>query len=128
MLVRFYIFIFFHFLADIVFVYSNNFDLIWTDKGSIARKDVSIWKVQNYLTGFCSLGDIATEGRRKPKKQAILVKAIKPDSLTRYVFFHNKLIFSNESLSDCLKILSASALLVFSCHKEVSKAQKNDEI
>ena len=69
-------------MPDLVYYKTNQYELIWNDIGSGAHDDISIWKVENHNSEFCSLGDVisfAGPGQHhhwiKPNNQALLVKA-----------------------------------------------------
>jgi len=58
----------------IVFRYTDAYELIWNDRGSGADLDGAIWRVVNYQSDFCSLGDVATATHAAPANKAILVQ------------------------------------------------------
>ncbi|KAL5272547.1 hypothetical protein ACHWQZ_G000674 [Mnemiopsis leidyi] len=74
---------------DIVYKYTDAFQLIWKDAGSGARMDGSVWRALNYQSDYCSLGDHAVEGWSKPTTKGVLVAMRKagalvhPSSFTR---------------------------------------------
>ena len=74
---------------DIVYATTKNYDLIATDAGSGANRDVAFWSVSNHQPDYCSLGDIATPNLDKPGSSAILLKKMKDDALAKpWFFFH----------------------------------------
>jgi len=68
---------------EIVFVITDGYNLIWEDSGSGAKLDGSIWAVDNYQIDYCSLGDVAKKGHGKPSSKALLVKAVKSDTIVQ---------------------------------------------
>ena len=66
---------------DIVYKYSDAYQLIWKDAGSGSEMDGAVWKAQNYQSEYCSLGDVATEGWSEPKSKAVLVSQRKAGAL-----------------------------------------------
>ena len=72
---------------DIVYKYSDDFELIWHDGGSGAKYSGSIWRALNYQKNFCSLGDVATAGRGKPTDLAVFVSERKAGALVNPTSF-----------------------------------------
>ena len=71
----------------IVYKYTDSYRLKWYDKGSGAKIDGAIWKVLNYQSDYCSLGDVATGSWDKPSKKAILVSGRKSGALVKPTSF-----------------------------------------
>jgi len=67
--------------TKITYKATANYVLTWNDKGSRARKDVSIWAVKNDQADHCSLGDVAVEGWRKPSSKTLLLRAVGCEAL-----------------------------------------------
>ena len=72
---------------DIVYKYSDAYQLIWNDAGSGANMDGSIWRVLNYQSEFCSLGDHAVGSWDKPTTKAVLVSQKKSGALVHPTSF-----------------------------------------
>ena len=67
--------------VEIIYKYSDAYQLIWRDAGSGANMDGAIWRVKNYQSDYCSLGDVATRGWRSPSAKAVLVSLRNPGAL-----------------------------------------------
>ena len=59
----------------------NGYTPIWSDKGSGADKDVSIWRPVKDMNGYFPLGDTATPSHHKPNAMSVTVKALVRDAL-----------------------------------------------
>ena len=57
----------------IVYKQSDAFTEIWNDKGSGGVQDVAFWRVNNYRSEFCSLGDVAVAHWDMPELPGLLV-------------------------------------------------------
>lgn len=71
----------------IVYKYSDAYERIWHDAGSEADRDGAVWRVRNYQSEFCSLGDIATDGWGRPTAKAVLVSQRKAGALSHPIRF-----------------------------------------
>ena len=61
--------------TPIVFKYVKEYELIWDDGGSGAKRDVSIWRPVDIEVGFYPLGDTARGQYGKPVVPSITVSA-----------------------------------------------------
>ncbi|XP_066928855.1 uncharacterized protein [Clytia hemisphaerica] len=73
--------------VDIAYRQTDDYQLIWSDKESKGDKDGSIWRVKNFQTGFCSLGDVAKGSHSRPNVKALLVTAKKAGALAHPASF-----------------------------------------
>ncbi|XP_069489680.1 uncharacterized protein [Ambystoma mexicanum] len=60
----------------LIYAYTKDFSPVWTDAGSGAREDVSIWKPVPLAAGFFLLGDTAVPNHSPPPNAAVIVKDI----------------------------------------------------
>ena len=60
---------------DIVYRLTDYNRLVWTDEGTGGSNSISVWTSDNYMPGFCSLGDIATKYYARPSIKHVYVKA-----------------------------------------------------
>jgi hypothetical protein len=65
----------------VAYRYVDEFSFIWSDSGSGADKDVSIWRPLELESGYFPLGDIATPSHSKPNVPALFVSAVVSDAL-----------------------------------------------
>lgn len=72
---------------DIVYKYSDAYELIWNDGGSGAKMDGALWRVKNYQSSYCSLGDVATGNHYHPTGKSVLVSQNKPGALINPISF-----------------------------------------
>jgi len=72
---------------DIVYKYTEVFDLIWKDSGSGAAMDGAVWRARNDQPEYCSLGDVATGDGDYPDYNAVLVSERKAGSLVQPTSF-----------------------------------------
>ena len=67
---------------------TEHFELIATDAGSGADRDVAFWRVSNLQTDFCSVGDVVTRNWNNPVKQSgLLLKALKQGAVAQPISF-----------------------------------------
>ena len=66
---------------DIVYKYTDAYQLIWRDSASEAHMDGAVWRARNYQSEFCSLGDVVTGHHGVPEAKAVLVSKKKSDAL-----------------------------------------------
>jgi hypothetical protein len=62
---------------SIVYKFTDVYSIIWSDRGSGADRDGSIWQAQNYNSDYCSLGDVAVDGHAQPSVKTVLVSSSK---------------------------------------------------
>jgi len=67
----------------IVYKYTDAYELIWNDRGTDGDHDLSVWRVKNYQSDFCSLGDVANGGYKAPTTKAVLVREYVPGALAK---------------------------------------------
>jgi len=72
---------------DIVYKYTDAYELIWNDVGSGGDSDGSVWRARNYQSDFCALGDAATSGYGAPTFKAVLVSQRKSGALVNPTSF-----------------------------------------
>lgn len=65
----------------IAYRYVEAYTFIWSDSGSGAHKDVSIWRPLDIQSGFFPLGDVATSTHNKPNRPALTASAVVSDAL-----------------------------------------------
>lgn len=65
----------------IAFKYVNEHSLIWSDEGSDADRDVSIWHPIDIESGYYPLGDTATPSHEEPPSPSLTVSALVDDAL-----------------------------------------------
>ena len=65
----------------------NEYDFIWSDRGSGANKDVSIWRPVDIEYGFFPLGDTASGRYGKPVIPSITVSAGVSGALARPISY-----------------------------------------
>ena len=66
---------------SIAFKYVTDYTLIWTDSGSGADRDVSLWRPYDLQSGYFPLGDVAVASHGKPPTPALTVTALEADAL-----------------------------------------------
>ena len=73
----------------IVYKYSDAYELIWKDEGSGAHMYGSVWRVRNYQSDYCSLGDAATGSYnwKAPTAKAVLVSQKELGALVNPSYF-----------------------------------------
>ena len=59
------------------------YTFIWSDSGSGANKDISIWRPLDIESGYFPLGDVATSTYNKPNTPALTVSALVSGALAR---------------------------------------------
>jgi hypothetical protein len=59
----------------------SEFSFIWSDSGSGANEDVSIWRPLDIESDYFSLGDVATSSHNKPNIPALTVSAVVSNAL-----------------------------------------------
>ena len=65
----------------IVFKQTDAYTEIWNDQGSRGDQDVAFWRVNNFQSEFCSLGDIAVANYELPTYKGLLVSERKSGAL-----------------------------------------------
>ena len=65
----------------VAYRYLDEYSFIWSDSGSGADKDVSIWRPLEIESGYFPLGDVATSSHNKPNIPALSVSAVVSDAL-----------------------------------------------
>lgn len=65
----------------IAYKYVTEYSLIWSDAGSGAYEDVSIWHPVDIEHGYFPLGDTANPSHKKPEIPSLTVSALEPDAL-----------------------------------------------
>lgn len=66
---------------DVVYKYTDYYELVWKDTGSGGKLDGAIWRAKNYQSEYCSLGDVAEDNYGYPKTKTVLVTAKKTKAL-----------------------------------------------
>ena len=66
---------------QIAYSYTNTYAPIWTDAGSGAQEDVSIWKPSSSMNGYFPLGDTAVDSHNRPMVGSLTVYACVSDAL-----------------------------------------------
>ena len=65
----------------VAYKFLNEYTQIWSDRGSGADEDVSIWQPVKVDNDYFPLGDTATPSHGKPSKGSLMVTALVPDAL-----------------------------------------------
>ena len=74
-------------VPDIVYKYTDAYQLIWRDEGSSADQNGAVWRALNYQSQFCSLGDAATTNWDRPEEKAVFVSQRKEGALVNPTSF-----------------------------------------
>ena len=100
---------------DIVYKYSDAFELIWRDGGSGADRSGSIWRSLNFQSEYCSVGDVATGDWSKPTDKAVFVSQRKEGALVNPTSFTAVWTDQGSTSDDDVTIYKMNAPAGYTC-------------
>lgn len=129
---------------DIAYLHTDSFEPIWNDEGGESNNGgtpffpLSFWKVANYDSDFCSLGDVVSSNWLEPSKNAIIItspngRGVKhPNGFTRLTLTQldyslRKLFALTDFRSDFVHIWEMNAPSGFTCLGHVATSESHLE-